>query len=101
MNQEVQKEKTTTVSVPLTGSTVSLSESSSTIPAGTYSSAIQLTTLEPDLISSNIRAGAVLFGITGTASVVNTSSGDAVAGEIFSGRKAWVNGVEVTITDCP
>lgn len=51
-----------------------------------------------DLVSGNIRATVDLFGVTGDSNVVNTSSGDAVAADLQNGRKAWVDGVEVTGT---
>ena len=47
-------------------------------------------------MSGNIRAGVSLFGVGGDPNVVDTSTGDAVAGEIASGKKAWVDGREVT-----
>jgi hypothetical protein len=40
----------------------------------------------------------IYLAVTGDANVVNTASGDAVAGEILSGKKAWVKGQEVTGT---
>jgi hypothetical protein len=51
-----------------------------------------------DLTSGNIHSGVNLFGVAGDANVVNTSSGDAVAAELLSGKKAWVDGSEVTGT---
>ena len=51
-----------------------------------------------DLISTNIRSGANIFGVPGNSNVVNTSTGDAVAGDILSGKKAYVAGGEVTGT---
>jgi hypothetical protein len=38
------------------------------------------------------------LAVTGDSNVVNTTSGDAVAGEILDGKKAWVQGQEVTGT---
>jgi hypothetical protein len=40
----------------------------------------------------------IYLAVTGDANVVNTTSGDAVAGEILSGKKAWAKGQEVTGT---
>jgi hypothetical protein len=40
----------------------------------------------------------IYLAVTGGSNVVNTTSGDAVAGEILTGRKAWVKGQEVTGT---
>lgn len=50
------------------------------------------------LVSTNIRAGYTILGVSGDSNVVNTSSGDAVAGNILSGKKAYVDGAEVTGT---
>ncbi|MCB1036038.1 MAG: DUF1566 domain-containing protein, partial [Acidobacteria bacterium] len=53
---------------------------------------------DEDLVSGNIRAEVDLFGVSGDPNVVNTSSGDAVAADIVTGRRAWVDGNEVTGT---
>jgi hypothetical protein len=50
---------------------------------------------DADLVPGNIRAGVELFGVAGDPDVVDTASGDAVADEIVSGRRAWVDGVEL------
>jgi Protein of unknown function (DUF1566) len=65
--------------------------------AGLYS-AFDLAVVDPDLASANIRAGVTVYGIAGDTNVVNTATGDAVAGEIASGKKAWVKGAEVSGT---
>lgn len=51
---------------------------------------------DPDLVSGNIKSGVNLFGINGDPNVVNTNSGDAVAGDLLSGKIAWVSGAQVT-----
>jgi hypothetical protein len=51
-----------------------------------------------DLVTGNIRSGVTIFGVSGDPNVVDTSSGDAAAGDILSGKKAWVGGSEVTGT---
>ena len=53
---------------------------------------------DADLVTGNIRSGVSIFGVDGDPSVVDTSSGDAVAGDILDGKVAWVNGAEVTGT---
>ncbi len=50
------------------------------------------------LSSSVIASGTTAFGITGDTDVVDTSSGDATVNDIITGKKAWVDGVEVTGT---
>ena len=51
---------------------------------------------DADLVTGNIKAGVTIFGVAGKTEVVDTSSGDAVAANILNGKKAWVDGVEVT-----
>jgi len=53
---------------------------------------------DTDLISNNIKSGVNIFGIDGDSNVVDTSSGDAVAGDILVGKIAWVDGAEITGT---
>ena len=72
-----------------------LSESSDLVLAGYYAAA-SLSAVDPDLAAGNIRADATIFGFPGTANVVDTTSGDAGAGDILAGRTAWVDGVAVT-----
>jgi fructose-specific component phosphotransferase system IIB-like protein len=72
-----------------------LSDTSTLIDAGCYD-AISLNTVDSDLISDNIKSGLTIFGVTGDANVVDTHSGDAVAANIKEGKKAWVNGHEIT-----
>lgn len=51
---------------------------------------------DSDLVSGNIRAGVDIYSVTGKTAVVDTSSGDAVSADIAVGKKAWVDGVEIT-----
>jgi len=53
---------------------------------------------DTDLVTGNIKKDVNIFGVAGDPNVANTSSGDAVAGEIFNGKKVWVDGSEVTGT---
>lgn len=66
------------------------------ITAGQYLSGAQTILGDADLISANIKSGANIFGVAGAAAVVDTSTGDAVAANILSGKKAFVNGALVT-----
>lgn len=59
---------------------------------------IDLTTVDADLVTGNIKAGITLFGVAGSTSVVDTSDADAVAGDIATGKTAYVNGVKITGT---
>ncbi len=69
------------------------------VPAGYYSGG--QVNGDADLVSGNIRSGIDIFGVTGDPNVVDTSTGDAVAGDILLGKKAWVDGAEVTGTAYP
>lgn len=51
---------------------------------------------DSDLISTNIKSGITIFGVSGNTNVVDTSAGDAVASNILSGKKAYVDGALVT-----
>ena len=65
-----------------------------TIPAG-YHDGNGYVAGDDQLVSANIRAGVSLFGVPGDTMVVNTSSGNALAGDILWGRIAWVDGAQV------
>lgn len=72
-----------------------------TLPDGLYSGSKKATASDSNLDAANIKSGTSIFGVTGThtgigGNVQDTSSGDATAPEILSGKKAWVDGAEVT-----
>ena len=52
--------------------------------------------VDSDLAYSNIVGGVKLFGISGTSTVANTSSGTAEASDILTNKTAWVKGVPVS-----
>lgn len=68
------------------------------IPDGFYTGSKTATAQDADLAAGNVRSGANLFGVAGDPNVVDTASGDATAADILSGKKAWVDGSEVTGT---
>ncbi len=70
------------------------------IPNGYYSGKTA-TAGDMDLIAANIKAGVSIFGIDGNSNVMDTSTGTASAGDILSGKKAWVEGMEITGTYSP
>lgn len=72
-----------------------LAPTASVMAAGYYD-ATNLAQVDADLDTENIRAGVEIFGVAGKPEVVDTSSGDAAAGDILVGKKAWVDGGEVT-----
>jgi hypothetical protein len=69
--------------------------SAQTIAQG-YHNGLGVVQGDADLASKNIRSGVSIFGVAGDPNLVNTSSGDAVPGDIRAGKKAWVDGSEVT-----
>jgi hypothetical protein len=66
-----------------------------TIPAG-YHNGSGTVSGDANLISGNIKSGAAIFGVSGAHAVVDTSSGTATAGDMLSGKIAYVNGAAVT-----
>ena len=80
--------------------TQALLPGSAAVPAGYYQTT-NLTTVDPDLATGNIKAGVTIFGVSGKMQVVDTASGDAMVGNILAGRKAWVDGQELTGTIAP
>jgi hypothetical protein len=75
--------------------TKTLSNANDTVSAGYYA-ATTLSAVDTDLASGNIKKNTSIFGIAGDSNVVDTSSGDAATTDIASGKKAWVDGAEVT-----
>jgi len=61
-----------------------------------YYAAFNLSTIDADLATANIKGGSTIFGVAGNSNVVNTSSGTASATEILDSYVAWVDGSEVT-----
>ena len=83
-----------------TMATRTLSAANDTVQAGYYA-ATTLSAVDTDLATANIKAGTTIFGVAGDPNVVNTGSGDATAADLKSGKKAWVDGSEVTGTTLP
>ncbi len=75
-------------------STQTLDDDNDTVSAGFYIETT-LSAVDNDLAAGNIKKGITIFGVAGDKDVVDTSSGDAVAGDILTTKKAWVDGVEV------
>lgn len=50
------------------------------------------------IIAGNIKSGVTILGQSGSASVVDTGDADATAGNILSGKTAYVNGTKLTGT---
>lgn len=59
----------------------------------------QVTVQKPaTLIPGNIKNGVTIGGVTGSYAGTDTSDADATAGDIKSGKTAYVNGVKLTGT---
>lgn len=81
-----------------TGGTISTKAGSVSIPAG-YTSGGSVTidsTEQGKIVSGNIKSGVTLLGVSGSASVVDTSDATASAATILSGATAYVNGSKIT-----
>lgn len=79
--------------------TISTKAGTYTVPAGYHngSGKVQISASEQaKVIAGNIRSGVTLLGVAGASAVVNTSDADAAAGDIVSGKTAYVNGNKVT-----
>ena len=74
------------------GNNVTGTSLSMTIPDGLYSGSKTATTSDGNLSAGNIKTGVTIFGTVGTF----TNDGDAVAGNLLLGKKAYVNGMLVT-----
>ena len=76
------------------------STTNQTIASGQFLSGVQTILGDADLVSSNIKKGANIFGVAGSNTVVDTAiaSGGATASTIITGSKAYVNGELVTGT---
>ena len=83
-----------------TDGTISTVDGTVTIPAGyTSGGTVQISEAEQGkVIPGNIKAGATILGVDGKASVVDTDDADATAGDILSGKTAYVNGQKITGT---
>ena len=66
-----------------------------TIVAGYYNGSGKVEG-DANLVPVNIRSGVTIFGVAGNSNIVDTSTGDALPGEILKDRKAWVAGNEIT-----
>ena len=71
------------------------STSNQTITAG-YHNGSGYCVGDANLISGNIKSGVTIFSIDGDGNVVDTSSGDAGAGDILFDKISWVGGSEIT-----
>jgi formylglycine-generating enzyme required for sulfatase activity len=80
----------------LTGTlaTQALSANMPNVSTGYYAAG-NLLSIESDLVSGNISSGVNIFGVIGSSIAVNTTTGNASAGQMITGYKAWVAGSEV------
>lgn len=57
---------------------------------------LQGSSVDPDIVTGNIKAGINILGVTGKTEVVDTTSGTAIASEILTTKVAYVDGIELT-----
>lgn len=72
-----------------------------TIAAGKHSGSgvVQISAAEQaKVIAANIKSGITLLGQAGSANVVDTTAGDAVAADILASKIAFVDGAQITGT---
>lgn len=83
------------------GGTISTKDTTFKIAAGYHngSGTVSISTAEQaKIISGNIKSGVSILGIAGSATVVETSDATAAAGNIVSGKTAYVSGKKITGT---
>ena len=51
---------------------------------------------DPNLISTNIKSGASIFGIDGDPAIIDTTDSNATANDLLAGKTCYVNGSKVT-----
>lgn len=81
-----------------TSGTISTKAGAVSIPAGyTSGGTVGISSTEQGkIVSGNIKSGVTILGVSGSASVVDTSDATASAATILSGATAYVNGAKVT-----
>ena len=77
------------------GTTITPTTTNQTVVAGIWDTA---NTVEGDanLVTGNIKSGVSIFGVAGDTNVVDTSAATAAAGDVRTGKTAFVAGAEVT-----
>ena len=79
--------------------TITPTTSNQTIAAGTYLTGAQTIKGDANLVAANIASGVSIFGVNGShQGGTDTSDATAAAGDILSGKTAYVNGSKVTGT---
>mgnify|MGYP002706005620 CR=1 FL=1 len=81
-----------------TGGTIAKPTDTITIPAGyTEGGSVALDKDSADaIVAKNIKAGVTILGVEGDSNVVDTEDATAAAGEIITGKTAYVGGQKVT-----
>lgn len=79
--------------------TISTKAGTYTVPRGYHdgNGSVSISSSEQNkLVTGNIKSGVTILGVSGKASVVDTSDGTATARQILSGQTAYVNGSKLT-----
>ena len=88
------------ISIDNTAGTITatvIQEQGGYVPMGTLNTTITAKHSIDTLLPGNIKAGVNILGVTGTmSSGIDTSDATAAAGDILSGKTAYVNGTKVT-----
>ena len=66
------------------------------VTAGKYTVGSVKVKGDPNLVSTNIKAGASIFGVNGDASIIDTTDSNAVATDILAGKTCYVKGEKLT-----
>jgi len=82
----------------VTGGTVSGTSILLTPPTGYYDGIATVSTTSDVFISSNIKSGVDIFGVTGSYTSLDTSDATAAISDILLSKTAYVNGSKITGT---
>lgn len=101
----VRGEKVTGTIKSVGAATITPGTENQTIASGQYLAGAQTIKGDSNLVAENIKSGVSIFGVTGTLEAgstgTDTSDATATAGDILSGKTAYVNGEKVTGTITP
>ena len=96
----VNGEKVTGTMASVEGKTITPSTAEQTVEGQKYLTSNVIVSGDANLVSTNIKNGVTIFGVSGNANVVDTTeaSNAATAEDITAGKIAFVNGQKITGT---